>query len=206
MKKNLTCLLIVVILFTSCVKPKETKIGNQIWTTSNLDVSTFRNGDKIAEIKSNDDWLKAGENGIPAWCYYENDEKSSYGKLYNWAAVSDPRGLAPEGWRIPNFEDWNNLINAAGGKYDAPGRLKSSDDWWHKGNGIDKYDFSGLPGGIRIYGYKGTLHNQGNWWTNTSDETDNTQAKYFTLYVDQEYAQIYSGNKSNGMSVRCIKE
>lgn len=74
------------------------KIGEQIWMTANLDVSHFRNGDSIKEAKSIEDWINAGQNFEPAWCYFNNDPKNSkYGKLYNLYAVSDPRGIAPNG-------------------------------------------------------------------------------------------------------------
>ncbi len=78
---------------------KTVVIGNQVWMAENLNVSTFCNGDTIPEIRNNADWLNAGYLGKPAWCYYENDSNNgkTYGKLYNWYAVNDPRGLAPKG-------------------------------------------------------------------------------------------------------------
>lgn len=87
-------------------------IGNQTWMSENLKVNRFRNGDRIAEAKSKDKWIKAGEDRLPAWCYIEaayKDELKYKEKLYNWYAVIDPRGLAPEGWRVPTNEDWNEL-------------------------------------------------------------------------------------------------
>ena len=88
-------------------------IGNQVWMTKNLDVDKFRNGDPIPEAKTEEEWLKAGESEEPAWCYYRNDPKNDfgekYGKLYNWYALNDPRGLAPEGFHIPSSEEWEIL-------------------------------------------------------------------------------------------------
>ena len=71
-------------------------IVNQVWTTKNLDVSIFINGDTILQAKKNREWEIAGENKQAAWCYYDNDiaNGAKYGKLYNWYAVNDPRGLA----------------------------------------------------------------------------------------------------------------
>ena len=85
-----------------------TKIGKQYWTTKNLNVSRFRNGDPIPEAKTKDEWIQAGIKKQAVWCYYDNDFKNGtkYGKLYNWYAVNDPRGLAPEGWDIPTDDDW----------------------------------------------------------------------------------------------------
>ena len=92
---------------------KSVKIGNQEWMSENLNVDHFRNGDIIPEVKSKEDWEEAGKNGQPAWCYYENDPKNGekYGKFYNWYAVNDPRGLAPEGWHIPSDGEWTEMIN-----------------------------------------------------------------------------------------------
>src|SRR5690349_7105350 len=78
------------------------KIGNQVWMLENLDVDHFRNGDEIPHASSVEAWVEAGKQGKPAWCYYDNKEENGtrYGKLYNWFAAADPRGLAPEGWRV----------------------------------------------------------------------------------------------------------
>lgn len=92
---------------------QQVKIGEQIWQEQNLHVSSFRNGDPIQEAKTTEEWLKANKNKQAAWCYYENDESLSKerGKLYNWYAVNDPRGLAPKGWKIPTFEDYIELVS-----------------------------------------------------------------------------------------------
>ena len=75
------------------IKPQyeSVRIGNQEWMTRNLDVDRFRNGDLIQQFKSDKEWEKAGENGQPACCYYDNDPENGkkYGKLYNWYAVAD---------------------------------------------------------------------------------------------------------------------
>jgi hypothetical protein len=77
----------------------------------------FRNGDLIPHIESNEEWKRADENKKPAWCYYDNDPANGpkYGKLYNWYAVSDPRGLCPVGWHVPSEDEWTELTDALGG-------------------------------------------------------------------------------------------
>ncbi len=104
-------------------------IGKQIWMIENLNVSYFRNGDSIPEAKTKDEWISAGKQGKPAWCHYNNDSKNGekYGKLYNWFAVSDPRGLAPVGWKIPEFEDLNLLDTYLWG--DVGLKLKNDSGW-----------------------------------------------------------------------------
>ena len=108
---------------------KSVKIGTQTWTTENLNVSTFRNGDPIMEAKTNEEWENAGKNKQPAWCYYENDPKNGakYGKLYNWYAVNDPRGLAPAGWHVPSDAEWTILETFLG--TDAGKKMKSLSGW-----------------------------------------------------------------------------
>jgi uncharacterized protein (TIGR02145 family) len=108
---------------------KSQKIGKQIWMTENLNVSTFRNGDTIFEAKTDEEWVTAGKQGRAAWCFYNNEQANGikYGKIYNWFAVSDPRGLAPIGWKIPEFEDFNILDTYLWG--DVGLKLKSASGW-----------------------------------------------------------------------------
>jgi len=107
------------------------KIGNQTWSIKNLDVSTFCNGEIIPQAKTDEEWNRAGNDKQPAWCYYNNDLKNGakYGKLYNWYAVSDSRGLAPTGWHIPTDEEFNELISFLGGNNQAAQKLKSNNGW-----------------------------------------------------------------------------
>jgi uncharacterized protein (TIGR02145 family) len=109
MKNNSASRFYFLFVFISGISVAQTvTIGNQTWMIQNLNVSTFRNGDTIPEIKDGYEWERAGKEGRPAWCYYDNDTVKGIrcGKLYNWYAVIDPRGLAPEGYHIPSFEEW----------------------------------------------------------------------------------------------------
>jgi uncharacterized protein (TIGR02145 family) len=87
------------------------KIGTMTWMTRNLDVSTFQNGDPIQQVKNKEDAVRATKNNKPAWCYLNFDPANGqkYGKYYNWAAISDRRKLAPQGWLIPGKSTWENL-------------------------------------------------------------------------------------------------
>jgi len=90
---------------------KTVKIGEQEWMAENLDVVSFRNGDSIPEARTNEEWIKAAKEGRPAWCYYGNDTANGirYGRLYNWHAVNDARGLAPIGFHIPKDTEIDHL-------------------------------------------------------------------------------------------------
>jgi len=110
---------------------KTVTIGTQVWMKENLNVSTFKNGDPIPEVKTDEEWERAGELKQPAWCYYDNDPKNGtkYGKLYNWYAVNDPRGLAPSGYHVPTDEEWTILTDYLGGEDVAGTKMKSTSGW-----------------------------------------------------------------------------
>jgi uncharacterized protein (TIGR02145 family) len=181
----------------------EVTIGTQVWTTKNLDVSTFRNGDPIPEAKTMEEWEKAGKNKQPAWCYYDNDSSNGakYGKLYNWYAVNDPRGLAPNGYHIPTDAEWTILEEYLG--KDAGEKMKSTSGW--KYNGTNSSGFSGLPGGYR--NFNGSFYDVGKngyWWSSTENVTIN--AWFRALYYDDGVVNRNYHLKDLGLSVRCLRD
>ena len=133
MKKNnliLVVSLLFAMLFSPSIYAQTVTIGTQVWTSKNLAVSKFRNGDAIPLAKTNAEWQLAGQNKQPAWCYYENNGENGtkYGKLYNWDAVNDPRGLAPAGFHIPSDAEWTILRQYLG--VDSAGiQMKSISGW-----------------------------------------------------------------------------
>jgi uncharacterized protein (TIGR02145 family) len=192
-------------------KYESVRIGDQIWMKRNLDVSHFRNGDSIPEAKTRMEWVKAGKEGKPAWCYYDNEPKKGkiYGKLYNWYAVNDPRGLAPEGWHVPSRKEWDKLINYLGGWEVAGGKMKTIGTKYLKSpneGATNSSNFSALPGGCRYTdGSFSCVSWMGYWWY--SSQFDSTNASYRYLYNDNSaYLGAYFGNKSYGFSVRCLKD
>ena len=140
--KNPLILLFLVIFSASNSFAQTVTIGTQTWTTKNLDVATFRNGDAIPQAKTDEEWEAAGDNKQPAWCYYENNAANGtkYGKLYNWYAVNDARGLAPAGYHIPTDEEWTILENSLGGLAENRGKMKSTSGW-------NSYDCKKCDGG-----------------------------------------------------------
>ena len=146
----LTIVVLTVILFSTSGYAQTVTIGSQVWTSKNLDVATYRNGDVIPQVQDPNAWenLTTG-----AWCYYDNDASNGtkYGKLYNWYAVNDPRGLAPKGYHIPSDAEWTQLSDYLGGESEAGTKMKSTSGWVENGNGTNSSGFSGLPGGYRDY-------------------------------------------------------
>jgi uncharacterized protein (TIGR02145 family) len=190
-------------------KPKDTgtvQIGAQTWAVANLNVITFRNGDTIPEAKTNKEWVTAGESGKPGWCYYNNDPANGlkYGKLYNWYAVNDPRGLAPAGWSLPDDRDWTALMYYLGGP-DASGRKMKNTTGWIDGNiGTNESGFTGLSGGYRIEnGIFMNLGSIGTWWCTTESKASSAIDFYLSLGGSLKSS---SNPKQRGESVRCIKK
>ena len=184
---------------------KSVIISNQEWKTENLNVTNFRNGDPILQAQTEEDWEKAGNRGQPAWCYHHNNHENGnkYGKLYNWYAVVDNRGLAPEGWHIPTNEEWSKLIGFLGGKNIAGKKMKSLDGWTVNGKGTNETGFTALPGGSRnSESYPFTDFEGGYWWSSSKFDSSYAMGLYLN-YANS--AEVGYFEKSNGLSVRCIK-
>lgn len=176
------------------------KIGDQLWMAENLNVTHFSNGEEMPTGKSSSDWQRMGEEGKPMWCNQGNDAELSkkYGRLYNWYAVNDPRGLAPEGWHVATDEEWKVLISYYGGEVAAALKMRTTGSPGEQG-------FAGLPGGgCKDNGTFYGLGSTGLWWT--SGEV-NSQYAWMRL-LNYIYCNIYSldENKNYGFSVRCIKD
>lgn len=192
------------------------QIGNQIWSQENLNVSEFRNGDPIFEARTLKEWKQVGEEHKPAWCYYGNDSSNGekFGKLYNWYAINDSRGLAPEGWHIPSDEEWILLIDYLGGEDEASSKIKSKKGWEGGANGNNNSGFTSLPAGNRGSWGKAEndwtdaeFQNKGDgaeWWSSTQSSFTN----YGISYGQYHYTKISRNdlyNKTVGKSVRCVK-
>lgn len=183
---------------------------NQVWMLKNLDVDHYRNGDPIPQVTDPLAWetLTTG-----AWCYYDNDPANGtiYGKLYNWYAVNDPRGLAPVGWHVPSSAEWTTLENCVynidplgnvGGKLKETGTAH-----WLSPNtdATNSSGFTALPAGYRrASGLFLDIELYSFWWT--SSEYDGGQARSRYLSYNSGDLINYINDKHIVMSVRCIKD
>ena len=173
----------------------------------NLDTDHYRNGDPIPEVKDTVQWSKLTTG---AWCYYNNDSAHGkiYGKLYNWYAVNDPRGLAPAGWHIPGDKDWSILEIQLGGIDKAGGKMKETDTthWASPNEGAtNSSGFMALPGGYRYV--NGKFYDLGasvSWWS--AAEASVTDAWARGLSSDGESVGTDGAYKRSGFSVRCVKD
>jgi uncharacterized protein (TIGR02145 family) len=197
-------------LLKSDISPS-VKIGNQVWMSKNLNVSTYRNGDIIPEIKDPILWARGTTGG---WCYYLNNPAygAVFGKLYNSYAVNDPRGLAPAGWHIPNKAEVDVLINNLGGWQVAGGKLKSTFLWQTPNIGATNTSgFNALPAGGRDNDLSATFIELGRYarfYTSTASQgfPDND---HFLMTFSGEYGIVNSSGNSGyqrGYSVRCVKD
>ena len=192
-------------------------IGKQVWMKTNLDVSKYRNGDIIPEVKDAKEWAKLTTG---AWCYYNNDPSFGkiYGKLYNWYAVSDPRGLAPEGWHISTDTEWSVMAKILGGDSLAGAKLKEAGTihWLSPNAGATNLSsFTALPGGYRLVdGSFNNIGKYGYWWTSTKANIINPW--YINLTYIHEIMNKNDGSMKGepfprsiseaGFSVRCVKD
>lgn len=178
------------------------------WMTKNLDVDVYRNGDPIPKVENSAQWATLTTG---AYCYYNNDSTtyaSIYGKLYNWYAVNDPRGLAPKGWHVPTDFEWTTTTDCLGGASIAGGLMKEigTTHWISPNTGATNLSgFAGLPGGYRVNnGSFNYISNNGNWWCST--ESDLTYAWFRFLYYGGGNVSRLSLSKGSGLSVRCLRD
>ncbi len=191
-------------------------IGSQIWSSKNLSVVRYRNGDPIPQVTDPTQWANLTTG---AWCWYNNDSATyaaTYGRLYNWYAINDPRGLAPRGWNVPSKSDWFKLISYLDPASDttcsgciqsqtAGGLIKTTSGWDAPNIGASNLiGFNGMPGGYRdvniSFNYIGS---QAVWWTSSENG----------IYAEGAVVNNFSGrirvyetnDKKHGFSVRVLR-
>jgi len=183
-------------------------IGGQIWMAKNLSVPRYSNGDLIPQVSDPTQWVNLTTG---AWCWCNNDSVnySQYGRLYNWYAVNDPRGLAPQGWHISTEQEWNVLSNYLGGNSVSGGKLKEAGtSHWNSPNlgATNSSGFTALPGGRRDIGttfFQVTYY--GYWWLSSNVSGD---AAPFRSLGNTSVEMLGIGGtyfKIMGLSVRCVR-
>jgi uncharacterized protein (TIGR02145 family) len=214
--KTVLALVLLMVGFggSPCNKENETctliTTGTQIFMDKNLVVVTYRNGDVIPQVADQTAWesLTTG-----AWCHYNNDPANDtiYGKLYNWYAVNDPRGLAPQGWHIPTSAEWQCFSISLGGEFVAGGKMKTTGTsrWKSPNTGAtNESRFAGLPGGYRCgknsCGGFGQIGDGGYWWS-TSEKGSDYALHRGLISASASLASSY-GSKGSGFSVRCLRD
>ena len=191
-------------------------IGSQIWSNTNLDVTSYRDGTPIPQVTDPTQWANLTTG---AWCYYNNAPANgaTYGKLYNWYAVAgihdtDPstpnKILAPIGWHVPTDTEWTTLTTFLGGESVAGGKMKSTGtSLWQSPNtaATNESGFTGLPAGFRYFNgtFLGIVIN-GKWWSSSENDTSNAWDR--NLDYNNGNAYRNGSNKNIGFSVRLVKD
>lgn len=152
------------------------KIGQQIWIAKNLNVN------------------------VPGSMCYENDPANckKYGRLYTWKAA---REACPTGWHLPSKDEFGKLLATVRASSGVRSEALRAGSW---NNGENKYGFSALPAGY-YSSYHEEFYDLGyraDFWTST--EIDSSYAYY--LGIDDDIADVYSGGKDCGHSVRCLQD
>ena len=203
-------------------------IGEQCWFAENLRNLNYQNGDTIPSNLSNSHWESASSGastvyGEQAFCYHNSptidacdpeQSLSEYGRLYNWFAVDDPRGLCPSGWHVPTDAEWITMEIALGMSESEAnetsfrgtnqGTQMKTDYGWEAGNGTNSTGFSGLPGGNRNVG--GDQYDGGDsayWW---SSSPKNGSSSWYRKLVSYPTVSRNWGNQRMGFSVRCLSD
>jgi len=186
-------------------------VDGQEWMKTNLKCSHYKNGDIIPSALTDLDW---GSTLSGASAVYNNDptKEFTYGKLYNWYAVNDNRGVCPTGWHVPTDTEWTTLETTLGGASTAGMKLKDdgtidlSTGLWLTGAepATNASGFTALPGGYRYF--SGTYNGQGAWanfWTNTATGPDYAWDR--ELFYNNSTSGRTALDKHTGLSVRCLK-
>ena len=198
------------------------QIGDQCWFAENLRTTTYLNGDVIPAGLTDGDWSSTTSGATAVYgeddgcdnyspdidACDETQSLAEYGRLYNWYAVDDARGLCPSGWHVPTDEEWTDLedfISAQGFSGTEGTALKSTYGWSNSGNGTDDFGFSALPGGLRngSSGYSDVAGDYGYWWS-SSPSGGNAWYRYLNGYFPDIYQD--SVNPRSGFSVRCLRD
>ena len=204
-------------------------IGEQCWFAENLRSTQYTNGDSLIVNLDSTQWMMSTSGAVaiygesestcvdlspdgdacdPAWSLNE------YGRLYNWYAVDDGRGLCPTGWHVPSDSAWMTLEMALGMSDEQVGltgfrgtdehlQLKTTYGWVDSLNGNNSSGFSALPAGDRAL--NGQFYDGGYiaaWWSSSSQES-NSWIRY--LISTEAGVARESQPQFWGLSIRCLR-
>ena len=195
------------------------QIGEQCWFAENLRAENYRNGDEIPVGLSDEEWSSTTSGAMAVYgegsslCNSHAPDGDAcdsgwslaeYGRLYNWYAVNDSRGLCPSGWYVPESSALEALVNASGGFSSGGFGLKYVSGWNNDGNGSNASGFQGLPGGFKNWDGKFLKAGEdGNWWSSSEAE----EGAWHLFIRDFTNEAFLSGTiPATGLSIRCLQD
>jgi len=141
-----------------------------------------------------------------SWCYGgDNSYCDKYGRWYDWNTA---KTVCPSGYHLPSRQEWDDLVETAGGSGVASKKLKARSGWssgWGNGkggNGTDNFGFSALPGGgaTSLGGTAGSpIGERGCWWTAT-------ESYYIWMWCNDNAVREEQLRGGFRFSVRCVAD
>ena len=183
------------------------KIGDQWWMAENLKVTHYRNGDAIPNVIGHSVWSNLTSGAYASYDFI-HDNIAIYGLFYNWYAIDDSRGLAPEGSHVPTQDEWQTLIDFLGGFPVAGGKMKEAGTaHWNSPNtgATNESGFTALPGGYRpIWGEFTHMGYLARFYSSTEEDIHRAQGRY--LYFESSAIMRLALDKHCGFSIRCVRD
>jgi uncharacterized protein (TIGR02145 family) len=186
-------------------------IGNQIWMAANLRSTKYRNGVLIGTTAPATLDISAEASPKYQWAYAGNENNvSTYGRLYSWHTVTDSRFICPTGWHVPSDAEWTTLTTFIGGDAIAGAKLKEAGitHWTTPNTGATNLTgFTALPGGDReTSGTFKFIYENGGFWSSTENTSASGTGWFRFLFYDSGIVSRGYFSKSYGYSVRCVKD
>ena len=196
------------------------QIGEQCWFAENLRSENYENGDAIPSNLSDGEWSSTNSGAVAVYgegsssCNtYSPDgdacdpnwSLAEYGRLYNWYAVDDERGLCPNGWSTPGDDNWQQMVQVLGGDEVAGSTMKSQSGWDQGGNGTNSSGFNATPAGLKVF--DGGFLDAGwvtYWWTSSAHQIDASYNRSVN-WPDGDVS-LSSNDNNYGFSIRCMKD
>jgi uncharacterized protein (TIGR02145 family) len=177
------------------------KIGDQCWMAENLNYGTFK--ESIATDEFHTD---VSNNGIVEKYAYDNDEAQLEltGGLYDWNemmnynATESSQGICPDGWHVPSYDEFVELVETAGDWLQAGKALKTG--------GSTGFEFP-MGGNRREKGVFTGGGTSGSMWTSSISLADpDTRAWNIYFIDDSDHAAKATELMLVGKSCRCVKD
>lgn len=175
------------------------KIAGVEWSSVNLKTDRFLNGDIIPEAKTPMEWIMISKKGLPVRMISGNGEV-----FYNWHAVTDPRGIAPKGFRVPSMLDWYNLLDSQITQKLPIRSFLSASGWYDNKNGTNAFGFNAKPEGrVSLEGYREEGGRFARYWCTT--DANGSMAYYADFSPDKTNLKLGTDYKRCGFQLRLIK-